>query len=666
MINQFEINSAGLVDIVASGTLVEIASETVSIASGDLIALQQSVGIHAASDDVSTIEQITTFKLVAAGELIGLEQRVVVTGNGSLVSLEQNCVNKNKYLTHLGRTGWDLVLSLDGAIVDNSKIHGQIQIVRSENSASSMVCTMLPDSGPINLQYYPGKRITLDAIVPGGLYRVFTGIVDLPDLDIINKKITLRCSDRRTEQINSQLRGAIGTIGYYSDIVFQSARDTAEELDNRLSTTPYSVDFDAFGNYTLTSWYAKNTPDYTLDNSSVFYRQPKVELASRTRIINKVNVNFQYRYQRLHHVKRHFTWESPVADDIMLMLNWGYGLTPRQLVDAAVNGAKWPLQGNITYTPIWPSGWYGGIAWSTGHLSGVTSNVLDSNGNPVYDSGGNPVMQVTNTSFTDYSSILCMGAQWDATKRFSQTITESLNLVVRAPQSEAQYDTIESDLAYSADTDFDTSIWENYESYNDTGNGNNNYYIDVDTTRSSYNNGVITALAKAQTSILATHRDTKVTVQTALMPQIDLKHTLKIDTNLLEAKGKVYSIVHNFDIGTGDSSTEIQISLFKSQGSTSTTGLYVPSQGSDSVIYPTNTIVLGNHFGQDPSQPGAENWNGYIGNAMATMYSARTNYAERFIVDTPNIPDSLRQERGRSAGATYIVALPNDLLNINI
>ncbi len=695
---------AGEMLLIGSGDLIVLNQSVGQLGSGREISVAQSVGLLGPSGNEIVIEQAQQAFSSGTGTMINIEQNIATMQSGSIIDIEQRIIN-NAIVTHLQKFGWDAIVTLNRNEIPTSQITGEIKIDRSENQASLAEVTIIPPSGFVDAEFYTGKSITIDVHTEAGLKRIYTGIVDIPELDLLEKKITLKCTDRRTELVNAQFSitdpttlvvtptATLESIGYFSPLIFQNIKDTADELDKRLSTIPYSVDFDAFGNYTLTSWFAKTLPDFTFTDSDVYYERPKIQIGSRGRVTNQINMTFQYRYDRLQHTDKLFVWNSPIKTDIMLLLENGYSLTFRERVKSAADATGWPLKGAITYTPIWPSGWYNNIAWSTVQLTFSTANATQSSFDPVSgqttvsttdsttsftDTSGNVVTANAVTGGTDFGPIYCMGATWRATFRWAQTITEFYSLQVTAPQSVAQYEVIDTTESYSTQSTFSPTVWENYKSYTSAatalalvpgaraivGNPDGAYYINADTNRTDMQHAATTVLNKAKTTILGTHRDTKVIVNTFLFPDIDLKHTLKVDTSTVIAKGKVYAIEHTLNVESGEAITTTTIALFKAQGSTSNTSLVLPAIAADSPDTTSGNIILGNHFGQDPTTVAGRLWNGMIGNRYPPGGLGRTTYPEYFKVDVPAIPDSLRQARNNYGTHVYNVLIPDDLLTI--
>jgi len=660
--------------------------------SGIILSFEQKVG-EIASGLILSFEQDVQFLISGSGLILSFEQDVGTTASGIILSFEQRVIEfgPTPIPSHLDRSGWDAVIMLNGVEVPEDKIHGGIRIERTEGGASVCNFTLVykPGAGIQNVETLAGKPVTIDFQTADGTFRVYTGVVDIPEIDLIQKKITINCTDRRLELINAQLGAIVPTIGYYSSIIFPPPKDVAEQLEQRLTTIPYSVDFDAFGVFNFTERRAKAVADFVLTADDVYDREPSVSYTSRDRIVNKISINFNYRYPRLHHMQRHFSWESPIHNNICLMLLEGYTLAQKVMIEAAVYSSNWILRGDILYIPIHNAGWYCGVGWATtvftasaevfvknpdgtykedanGKRITTTAYKKDMNDEFILDSSGNKIADLKITGGTDYFPVFADGASWDATTRWAQTITETYSLVVKAPQSINLYGIVENDNAYSAEDDTDAAKWEDYTVYdNPFGEIEQTYYVDAAAGRSNFNSAIVTALNIAKTTILNSHRDTRVSVNRFLWPQIDLKHTVLIDTPILRARGKVVSIIHDINNGTTEAVTTIVIALSRSIGSQAETPFNVPAIPSDSVNPGSSEIVLGNHYGEDPESPGAENWTGRVGNKyIVGGGGARTQYSEQFIVRTPDLPESVRDEKIKTGGADYDISIPNDLLEV--
>lgn len=626
------------------------AGAVIAIGSGALITIEQDVQLRLSS----TVPE----------SIISIEQSVQTTAAGALITLEQR-VRTVSATDHLSRTGWDLTLFIGGAPIPSNQIHGKVELTRTENDASLLNITLRPPIGAQDLDSYHGKSVVLDAQVASGTHRMFTGVVDIPVVDLILETITLRCTDKRRELVNAQLGSVKNNIGVYSSYIFQTPEDISDEVDQRLTTTPVSVDFDGAGVYTINSWTPKATPDITLSDADVYRTKPRVEYASRARITNKVNINMQYRYQRFHHHTRTFSWTHPAASNICLQLTQGYSLTPRSMVQAAAESTGWPLVSSVNFTDVHPGGWYRcsgqTIGWAPVTFRGKNVAKTNLDGSTSTDPNGNTVYETQLTGATDVSGALCLGALWQASTQWSQTITEEYTLSVNAPQSQTQYGPITRDLSYAVEQDTSADEWEEnaFARSSDLGI---NYNLDQDLNRDEFSTAVNVALYQARNYILESHRDTRVTVNTSLRPDIELKHTVQVSTDEVSAKGKVYKMKHLINVGTGEAVTTTTIVLSRIQGSQADDAFATPTVPIDTPQYPTTSVRLGNHFGIEPRP----DMTGYVGNKTIVTSDNRykTQYQESFRADTPAIGDELRQSKILEATAAYNISIPNDSLTI--
>lgn len=654
-LNSHAINNAAPIRIFGSGQLIAVEQIVNLQGAGELISIEQSMNLRLSS---SVAESLMSFEQTSQSKYTGL-----------LIDFEQNV--KNAAVTSLvDRAGWELHVTIDGLKIPQNQIHGMGNTTRTENTAALADVTFLMQTGTFDYNSYVGKTITIDLETASGIRRIYTGVVDIPEVDIVNEKFTLRCTDKRTEQINEQFTTKKNTIGVYSSRIFSEPKDVAEEVEQRLTTTATALDFDAYGNATLTPWAAKSTADFTLADADVYRNRPQVQFASRGRITNKVNIGMQYRYQRFYHIERAFFWTSPIDDSICNLLQFGYSLTPKSMVLSAIEAAGWPVKGDVTFTPLPSAGWYrcGGatLGFATSQIQGTNTPVTDVNGQPVKDSQGNTVYSTDIGSVTDYRGIYCVGANWTASTQWSQYITEDYTLSVQAPQSQTQYGTIENDLNYAVDDEIKEEVWEDYRYFKTTQPGTSNYYDDQDYSRAEFGSGVDVAIQQAQTQILAAHRDTRVLVTVFPRGDIDLSHTVLIDTDELVAKGKVYSVKHSFNVLTTEATTTITLVLSKAQGSQSTSAFTVPAKPTDNVTFNTGGMLLGNHFGEDPTTAAAANWNGMVGNRWisVTGNTYRTTFQEQFIVDVPAVSNANRDAKTLTGSATYNISIPDDTLTI--
>lgn len=637
--------------------------------------VRQKVGIGIDSQDICTISQdVILYVNIPSTNICSIAQSVkAYVSSENICSISQNVINTaaNNFLS---RHGYTVQIVVDSQVLPDSMIAGNIVITKEESQANQATLSLLVQNPVDFIDAIWGKTITIDYVTSTSSKRQFTGVVAIPEIDLLNRRVNITCSNNRDELINNKLAGSLKTTGRYSYEVQGSVTDTASEMKHRISTVQKSLDFDGYNVPRFNSWYAKSVPDYTLTASSIYYRQPKVIWQDRTKIRNYESINIQYQYTRLYHYQQEFSWTFPF--DFCTFLQSQYSMPSVQMIEDAISGAGWRTVGNTIYTSVFPPGScaFGAqlILWNTSSLAnqGTYSTVFDSEGNVISDPDGNNVYGFSPfTEQTDLSQIYTIGAQWVASTRFSQYIIENYSITVKSTQSITQFGEVKDVSKTSIKDDFDAGSWEDYteataQPADAVTFAGGSYYFNQDTDPALMTNAILTSIDLAKTSIYGSHRNTFVIAETPIMPDLELSHTVKMDSDLITAKGKVQKIVHTIELYEGvGSSTEITLALFRSKGTATETPTKAPARPTDAIDLNPGLVTLGNNYGVTD-----ESFNGFIGNKLNPLVAGtppRTSVQEEFRVDTPKIPDAYRKSRTLTSGpTTYELNIPNDLLEV--
>jgi hypothetical protein len=753
MLNSVSINGAAINNFTQNGGGAFIKFEqkvTSSASAGTFISIAQTVKLNASAN---------------AGKFISIEQIVKTIGSGKFITFAQDV--RDSTPTFFARNQYDCDIYIAGLLLPKSQICSEVVIKKSEGVASDCKFSITPPTGVQSPENYQGQSIFVNLTNSSGkIYRAFTGFIDTPTLDLIEKKITFACTDRRQTQINALPSAVVSSIGQYSVDVFGTAKDSADELANRLKTVAASFDFDNYGNWQLTPWKPKSTADFVLSNSAIFYRNPDVTYTNRTKTVNTVNIAVNYKYQRLHQQVCNVTW-SGYQNFLSDWFNQGTPSFPqRTSITSAANSTSWAPIGPITFVPLWPAGGYGSVVWQPntvvntytartaityltppvynpaapmvwpdGTKHAIETFILDPNGKKIYD--------VATTTITDTSSPLCRGAQWAAAKKFAQAVTELYTIKISSPQGVSRFGIIDTHETVTINDPYNTAIWTGDKSvYNSsatpgtalnyttdsagyakgassitmpaggtgtfnvgnqftitndpsgmyytvtatvtapsggtltfapglkgvvpagqfnainlvpsqTNNNNANFYINQKPLYPRLISSLSVVCQRAQTTLLAAHRDVSVNFRRLIWPEIDLIHTVQTTATAIASQGKVHSITHTINCGTGEAYSDIMLKLSRaySTDAQSVFNITVPPYENSGYIGSPTQISLGTHYGQNPDitkNPSVVNWNGYIGNAQtgtSGQGNVRTNYPQSFIVDYPAIPLILTQAR---------------------
>lgn len=596
--------------------------------------------------------------------------------------------------TFYTRNNWEPIIQLGAITLAADELTGGIRVTKSEGDNSTAEFSIILSPNTYNLYDFQGQNVAIFVReAPTGLItKLFTGKVDIPTVNVIEEKLTLNCvADRRVLLQNLGILELF--IGFYSEAVFGKNPDVVDRINNRMTTIPASLDFDSSNNYQVTDWTPKVSPDFIYGSSDVYRRNPQLSVDSSGQILNKATITIDYSYQRHHARYAFYQWQHPYCPvDYVAGLG---GICPflkdrpsyptKEMIQSAVKSAGWPLTpSSIYFGKIFKSGsyncdgfWY---QWSTIKTNTVQIPKKDSNGSPVLDSNSKPVYESAVVSEIDETDLYTMFAQWIASKTFNQNITERYTVIVQAPESVTRYGVLPLQESYGYNGQETYSNWETDRAYIQAPDGvskvtdvtSGSYWFNDDLDRSLFNIAYNCAIHKAQTSILKTHRNTKINFQRALTSNIELKHTVSLTGKWVRGKGKCSQIVHYLNISdttngsAGEAYTDVTLLQYRGNTTVSNTPLVPATPPVDTYIPTQNGAFLETHLGQNPSSEAAAKWTGYIGNKSVAVTKngsidhSRTFYPESFVVDTPGIPDSLRNDRILTKSVNYNVNIPND------
>ncbi|MCX4186778.1 hypothetical protein [Methylophaga sp. OBS4] len=646
---------------VAAGTAVEVEQSVGAVASGTAVEFEQLVGILASGIAVE-FEQSVVFSAVGSGIAVEFEQVVQAVAAGIAVEFEQRVRDTNASASHLDLFGWDARITINGKLVPLCEIGGEITVTRNENASALAQVTLVNKTGQQDFDAWHGKQILIDADTDTGTRRIFTGTIDYPRTDLVNKTIRLDCIDRREERVNAQLSSQVKFVGFWSPDIFETPEDTAEELRQRLETTPHALDFDSYGQHRVTSLLAKSTPDFTLERCDISNDIPVLNLSTRSRLVNRVRMEFEARWTRLRHREKSFKIEAPAFCDYMTVQGLDY--LRIDSVYQTLDSFPWAVKpSTIDFTYLPDAGVYncgnGKFIWTPPRGFGSVKVVRDQNGDIVYDASGNPVYEPVAGSSA--APIFCLSANWTAAKRWAQDISESITVTLNAPQSIGQYGAIERTNRYGYDVEYDTQDYESNETYQSPSGfisaGNGDYYLDKSGSAVDYKKALQTGFSICEATIVKSHRENTVAFRSRnFWPDVELYHTVAINTDTITCRGKVKQIVHKLNTKSKRATTNVVLALSRAQGGQSQDSLSFPILDAPLVGNPGSNVTYKLYQGQGGGSGG-----GLLG--QGTSYA--TPPVKNSTLKAPDIDEMSRKQQKTSDSYSYNVVLQNDPLDVN-
>jgi|GEM_PF-1513267 hypothetical protein len=444
---------------------------------------------------------------------------------------------------------WAAVVRIAGVDL-SSRIVGDIRIEASEGAARIAELTILPAAGStFAIADWSGKGLTIDiADMSSGVAtdqrRLFTGLIDTPALDMETRTIGLLATDNLQNRVEALSAVSIDVLvpgGYHSPVIFDRAARGWSRAQDRLATVPASLDLSPTGDFRLTPWAPRASPNIAFTDEHILDGSLRTTQAARHQITNRVDIDFAYRFPRVK------TEGYEIADTYVTLGSIGAHAAAGNwfLTRAAVEAA---------------------IAAAGGAISTITYTDLPAFNVPPWVMGP-----------SDY--LLCMG--WVALVSFdyAQQIEEQHQITVTAPESIAVVGTLRDRLSGALVGEYppleavEHSMLLYAKSIStippkDRATVSNGFTtsadvtLTTDTDRAAANAAMETLIAIAKTKIWASHRRNSVSASVALNPDIDLPRTIGIEIpGRLSARGKCQSLTHTLSPATGQATTSFSLAI---------------------------------------------------------------------------------------------------------
>jgi len=446
---------------------------------------------------------------------------------------------------------WAPVVTLGGVDITTDVI-GDIRVEADEGTARIAEFIIRPASGTVvSLAGWTGRAVTIDVAdnssgTPVNAMRLFSGVVDTPELDPVTRTIALRCTDDLQgvcqAMSNAALKALIG--GYESSAVFDPAAIGWAYAQDRLSTVPASLDISPLGQLRITPWTAKATPDITLDADLIGDGSLGVQIAERSALTNEVNVAFDYRFPRIKAECYSVNYTLVDMTGFAQFVLDGKWFLQRAQVESAIESAGGTIE-SITWEPL------------------PTWNVAVGDG-------------FFTPSEADLD--LCMGFSADVSFDYAQTVEEQHRIRVHNALSIAAVGLRADTLTGALEGDYpdlvavETGITLYKKEITGTPPKNKAVAVSSATTsvtgtltdetdRAAANKAMEALIAIAKTKIHASHRASRVSAVVPLIPALDVDKTVRIEADGLAAQGKVVSVAHALSAETGSATSTATIAL---------------------------------------------------------------------------------------------------------
>lgn len=639
-IGSFAIGSSAGDSAVVGDAVLLFEQNIIAIEGHATLFFEQSV--VADGDATLLFEQDVTYPFGDA--ILLFEQNVGAVGDATLL-FSQNVYDP--VLVADSWVDWDATVIVDGVDLNDDLIG--TMTVDAERSAARIADFTILLSGVVDIKKWKGRSVEIDYIQnTGATWRRFTGVVQDAQYDSLTKSLHCICTDNYQRIVDGYTKEQLLELtgGFHSSHVFNEDSTGFDCLNDLLSTVSKSVELDSNKQLTVNSLQNKAVPDYTFDDNLVLTNSLTVKSALTDQLINKVNIEFNARFNRHYHINKSVNWRYS-------RLFCEHHLAPAELPDqdaiiSALNNSGWALN-SISFTPIWP-----------------TNN---------YSCDGGVV-----TFVNDFPQGI-IGFNANSALRWSQSITEKYKTTVTCDDSIREF--TELDHSLSASAGFDGSI----EGWGDADDdfkvipaefvqiGGYFAFDDVDASEIDEANEVL--VNQAVTLINSSHQEDSVFFDLPLSPFVELDQTIAVSDGEIDTKAIIRRFTETYNFDTNEPITSIELAISSGESGADLVNQVFTSPTKPSLIedpsqYLFSAITVLDHVGGlFESLPENPDWTGIFLNAsypenfvVPSGTVPPITYSQGIKIEFPDIDDALVKNSDVEHEASINITVPDNLLTV--
>jgi hypothetical protein len=209
-----------------------------------------------------------------------------------------------------------------GGIDTTLKITGEIKIDITPSAARVASFTIKPPEGNISTMTYSASpvEITYTQYNPvthavSAVYKLFSGIVDVPYFDVDTKLITLNCTDNVSRVVKDLLDSDINALvpnTVWSPLIYARFHHRWEYLLQRIETFPYIVFMDT-DKVLRAKLNEVGTLNYEFQENVIVSNSLKVTIGSTKGLVNQVNCSFSISKDEYRETVKGLLWQGETA-----------------------------------------------------------------------------------------------------------------------------------------------------------------------------------------------------------------------------------------------------------------------------------------------------------------------------------------------------------------
>lgn len=553
---------------------------------------------------------------------------------------------------------WQAVVVLGDDDI-SARLVGEIDVACADDEARTAQFSFKPAAAiqPLDLI---GRRVRVafaqrTASGPINAQLMFSGVVDVPEIDAATGLVTCRCTDQMQEIFTNTPREWIDATvgGRWHEAVSGAPADNWDYLQARLKSVPRSIALDALQRPCVLPW--RELPrGVTIRRADFVDGSLSVELPSRHQLRTRITCRMQYRYPRLR-------LRGIVA---------GYGQPFSFYAWRGVNGAlrsrRWLLSSMVQ--------------GAAGSLSGWTL------AGPVAIEHPRPGTYLTRGQYDgavfirpEVAPDLALAFSARYTTRWVQAVTESLAVTLVLPALEAALGgPVGEEMGANLAAEFQQPEWTRDGTVEPVAPAGAPFVGDRITPwqpagadQDARDEVLRTLLDQAWVRLWAANRTGRVSLALPLRPDLWLDVWATVEAGTVRAAGKIAALTHRMNVERGEAVTELSIAV----GLPGNLPAAHPEWTLPAVQMPDETRPLsaysaqiGTFVGGEPGSPpfDAETMIGFATNVEMPGTDESLNwYPHQISMRAPEIEARDRDPLEVAAEALIETAIPTDLLEID-
>jgi len=566
---------------------------------------------------------------------------------------------------------WTAVVTLGGADI-SSRIDSEtpIAVRRARSAAAVAEFAFLPASN-LAPQSLIGQRVTIDFAQEGGAaaQRVFTGVIDVPSVDLDSGVITCSCTDQAQEIWAATSRQSIDAMvgGRWHVAVSGEPEDNFGYLEERIQSVGASWALDVWQSPRILPW--RNTArSLTVRTADVDNGSLAIELPSRNALRTRIVCRMQYRYTLLRYRGAVAQYSQPMS----FFVAW-YDFTTGEVRRDAV---LWLTSAMVESATASLPGWTAAAPLSIQHPIAGSYELKRPFLDPVppYDGELGSTDSVTFVLPPNVAPTLAVGFRQEYGTRWQQSITRDYTITVVWPDLEAQLGgPVWDEIGATLEAEFDQQDWGRDDSIEPaipgaTGLGDATLaWQPAGADDAAADEVMRTLLDRAWVSLWAASRSGRVSFSLPCRPDLWLDTRVRVEHSRMRAQGDVEEVEHLLNLGSGEATTSVSLAVGMPGNTAAAHPAWsLPAAPVDDYVPPVSaySCTIGTYIGGDPESPPFDDsaMVGFVTNREGAAVEGREYYPHKLTIRAPDMAAEDRDPRELVSETEIAVAIPTDLL----